>query len=174
MPSQPGKNPSIIGPFLTRRAQLADHQMLNALHDECSLPSRYARYASARKSLTTAQWSRLLHPGAGVTWVTVLRDSPETAVAVTHLLKTDHPGRGELALLIGDQYQGQGLGTWLFRLAMSTAEDDPAWRMVTATFSAYNKRARAILQRHGIYLPPVSHGAVDVTVHVRTSSGRCR
>jgi GNAT superfamily N-acetyltransferase len=149
--------------FTTRRARLHDLDAVNALHQRCSLENRYARYATPRRKLEEKEWSRLVHPAAGVTWLTTLRDSPDTAVAVTHLLKTRSPGTYELAVLIDDPRQGAGLGGRLTEQALRAAADEGC-RTVTATLGAGNRRAIAILRRRGVTIPAPDHGVIDVTI----------
>jgi GNAT superfamily N-acetyltransferase len=150
--------------FTIRRAHLGDLARVNALHHRCSLPTRYARYASGRRELKRSEFARLVHPAAGTSWLTTLRDDPETAVAVTHLLKTRAAGTYDLAVLVGDPWQDQGLGTWLTAHALSAAAEDPTCQTVTAMFAAGNRRALAILRHRNITIPAASAGVIDVTL----------
>ncbi|MFF4205573.1 GNAT family N-acetyltransferase [Streptomyces sp. NPDC001668] len=115
---------------VTRAAHYTDLPAVNALHARCSLASTYARYRCARRSLTRREWTRLVHPAAGRTWVTSPTGQPETVIAVTHLLRTSMPGVCELALLVEDAWQGQGLGTRLAAEALAAAEADASCRRV--------------------------------------------
>ncbi|WP_370132625.1 GNAT family N-acetyltransferase [Streptacidiphilus sp. EB103A] len=137
---------------------------MNALHRRCSLESRFARYASGRREVKASEFARLVHPAAGISWLTVLREDPRTAVAITHLLKTRTPGAFELAVLVGDPWQGQGLGTRLTARALEAAAADPGCLSVTAMFGAANGRALAIARRHGITIPAASAGVVEATL----------
>ncbi|MFE0369461.1 GNAT family N-acetyltransferase [Streptomyces tendae] len=151
-------------PFTTRRADLGDLARVNALHHRCSLDTRYARYASGRRELKMSEFARLVHPAAGTSWITTLRDDRETAVAVTHLLKTRTPGVFELAVLVGDPWQGRGLGSWLTDYALHSAMADPRCDAVVATFGATNRRALRILRRRDVTVPTASAGVIDVTL----------
>ncbi|MFG2211032.1 GNAT family N-acetyltransferase [Streptomyces sp. NPDC048638] len=154
-------------PFTTRRAHLGDLDLVNALHHACSLDTRYARYATPRRELKPSEFARLVHPAAGDAWITTLHDhaeGTETAVALTHLLKTSTDGLYELAVLVGDPWQGQGLGAHLTDQALAAAAADPNCRTVTAMFGASNRRALRILRRRNITIPPASGGVIDVTL----------
>ncbi|MCX4826687.1 GNAT family N-acetyltransferase [Streptomyces sp. NBC_01142] len=161
-PSEQTSEPE--SPFTTRPANLGDLARVNALHHCCSLDTRYARYASGRRELKMSEFARLVHPAAGSSWLTTLRDDPETAVALTHLLKTRTTGAYELALLVGDPWQGQGLGSWLTDRALRTAAADPNCHTVTAMFGAGNRRALRILRRRDITIPTASAGVIDITL----------
>lgn len=160
----PEHPPLTTAPFTTRRANLGDLDQVNALHHRCSLHSRYARYATGRRELKPSEFARLVHPAAGTSWLTTLQDDPGTAVAITHLLKTCSTGVFELAILIGDPWQGRGLGAELTAHALEAATDDPNCRTVTAMFGAGNRRALAILRRRGITVPTSSVGVVDAVL----------
>ncbi|MFD7553597.1 GNAT family N-acetyltransferase [Streptomyces sp. NPDC059835] len=158
-----------LPPGRTRRAHLGDLAAVNDLHHRCSLATRFARYASARRELKPSEWSRLVHPAAGATWLTTDHHDPDTVIAVTHLLKTRAPETYELALLIEDQWQGRGLGTWLTAQALRTAADEGC-RTITATFGAGNDRAAAILRRLSIAVPAPELGLIDVTLPLDSRS----
>ncbi|WP_171053379.1 GNAT family N-acetyltransferase [Streptomyces marianii] len=163
-PAPPEHTPPAPHPFTTRRARLEDLDRVNALHRRCSLESRYARYATARRELKATEFARLVHPAAGTSWLTTPQDDPDTAVAVTHLLKTRTAGTFELAILIGDPWQGRGLGSELTAHALAAAADDPDCRTVTALFGAGNRRALAILRRRRIPVPAARAGLIDVVL----------
>ncbi|MEU4077634.1 GNAT family N-acetyltransferase [Streptomyces venezuelae] len=153
--------------FTTRRAHLEDLGLVNALHHACSLDSRYARYATPRRELKPSEFARLVHPAAGDIWITTLTDGPEsteTAVALTHLLKTRTVGVYELAVLVGDPWQGQGLGARLTDQALAWAAENPNCRTVTAMFGASNRRALRILSRRNVTIPAANAGVIDVTL----------
>jgi RimJ/RimL family protein N-acetyltransferase len=125
---------------VTRTAQLADLPAVNALHARCSLATTYARYRCARRSLERREWARLVHPAAGLTWVTGPAEQPELVIAVTHLLKTGKPGVSELAVLVEDSWQGRGIGTRLATEALAAAGADPSCQRVEVLTGSDNER----------------------------------
>ncbi|WP_432156191.1 N-acetyltransferase family protein [Streptomyces sp. bgisy153] len=151
--------------FITRRARLGDLDTVNALHRRCSLDTRFARYATARRELKISEWSRLVHPAAGSTWLTVLPHAPDTAVALTHLLKTRTAHTYELAVLIEDRWQSQGLGSRLTAQALAEATAQGC-RTLTVSFGASNRRATAIMRRLGIPIPGPADGVIDISVRL--------
>ena len=54
----------------------------------------------------------------------------------------------ELAVLVDDRYQGQGMGTELYRRLVSVARDEK-FKRVVSTILAENREMRAICQKLG-------------------------
>ena len=75
-------------------------------------------------------------------------DQPEI-IAIGRLSKTRGGGNeAELAVLVDDRYQGQGLGTELYRRLISVAHDEKLKRVVSTILSE-NREMRAICQKLG-------------------------
>lgn len=153
---------------MTRPAELEDLAAVNDLHARCSLTSRFARYQSARSRIKESEFSRLLHPTAGLTWITTLMPPSPTVIAVTHLLHTSTPQVRELAVLIDDAWQGQGLGTRLVGSALNTARTDTSCRAVSVLTGADNERLLRILRRHGAVIPPAHGPTLDIMLTVES------
>jgi GNAT superfamily N-acetyltransferase len=149
---------------VTRPARPEDLAGINDLHDRCSLESRFARYQCARRSLKEAEYRYLLC--AGPAWVTVLTSEEQTVIAVTHLVQTGTPEVRELAVLIDDAWQSQGLGGRLVDTALDAARADPSCRAVSALTSSTNQRMLRILCSRGAACPPVNGPTLDITLNV--------
>jgi acetyltransferase len=78
-------------------------------------------------------------------------DQPEI-IAIGRLSKTRGGGNeAELAVLVDDRYQGQGLGTELYRRLISVAHDEKLKRVVS-TILGENREMRAICQKLGFHM----------------------
>jgi acetyltransferase len=78
-------------------------------------------------------------------------DRPEI-IAVGRLSKTRGGGNeAELAVLVDDRYQGQGIGTELFRRLISVARDEKLKRVVSTVLSE-NREMRSICQKLGFHM----------------------
>ncbi|MEU2336167.1 GNAT family N-acetyltransferase [Streptomyces sp. NPDC013172] len=126
----------------------ADHGDVSEMHARTSRESRYDRYQSARPGLTPADWSSLVRPDRGLSWVTRPSATPGTVVAVSHLMHTSTAGVGELGLLVEDTWQNAGLGSCLVRHALARA-DRLGLRAVTVMTGRSNHRMLAICRSLG-------------------------
>jgi acetyltransferase len=70
-------------------------------------------------------------------------------IAIGRLSKLrERDNEGELAVLVDDRYQGQGLGTELYRRLIAAARDEKL-RRVVSTILAENREMRAICKKLG-------------------------
>ena len=149
----------------TRPATLDDFDGVNALHERCSLQTRFARYQAARRSLRLAEFQHLTRPDRSLTWVTHPMDDPQQLVATTNLVRTTEPGAAELGIMIEDSWQSRGLGTSLVRYARAQARAFGCSSLVVMT-GADNVRILKIMSALGVTLPAVHSSTVDLTVPV--------
>ncbi|WP_206307642.1 GNAT family N-acetyltransferase [Streptomyces sp. H23] len=132
---------------LTRPAVADDHEAVNEMHAKCSLESRYARYGAARRSLSHREWATLCDRALGLTLVTVPADNPLRVVALTHLMRTSEPHVRELAVLVEDSWQGEGLGPALVSYVVGLARTvAPGCRVISASTGRSNARMLSILR----------------------------
>lgn len=150
---------------LTRPATLDDFDAVNALHERCSLQTRFARYQAARRSLRLAEFHHLTRPGRSLTWVTYPEDNPHRLVATTNLVRTTEAGAAELGNMIEDAWQSQGLGTSLVQYARTQAHAFGCSSMVVMTGSD-NVRMLKIMRSLGAARPAIHSSTVDLTVPV--------
>jgi GNAT superfamily N-acetyltransferase len=150
---------------VTRPAALDDLDALNALHERCSLETRFARYQAARTSLHLAELRYLTRPDRSLTWVTHPKDDPHKLVATTNLVRTTDRDAVELGIMIEDPWQSLGLGTALVQYARTQARAFGCSSMVVMIGSD-NVRMLKIMRGLGAPRPPIHTSTVDLTVPV--------
>ncbi|MEU3639991.1 GNAT family N-acetyltransferase [Streptomyces albogriseolus] len=150
---------------ITRPATLDDFDAVNALHDRCSLATRFARYQAARRSLRVAEFHHLTRPDRSLTWVTHPEDDPQQVIATTSLVRTTEPDTAELGIMIEDPWQNRGLGTTLAQYARAQARTLGCSLMTVMTGSD-NVRMLKIMKTLGAARPAIHSSTVDLTVPV--------
>lgn len=150
---------------VTRTATLDDFDAVNALHERCSLPTRFARYQGARRSLRIAEFHHLTRPDRSITWVTHPAGDPHQLVATTNLIRTTEAGAAELGIMIEDPWQSRGLGTSLVQYAHAQAREFGCSSMVVMTGSD-NVRMLKIMMALGADRPVIRSSTVDLTLPV--------
>ncbi|MEV0701281.1 GNAT family N-acetyltransferase [Saccharopolyspora sp. NPDC050389] len=102
-----------------RPADRADVELVSAFHERCSSAARYRRYFSPGPGLGERGLLRLLTPALGRS---LLALAPDGEVIGMGNLMYDGDS-GELALLVRDDWQRQGVGTALARKLVEQAEE---------------------------------------------------
>ena len=116
------------------------------------------RFLAAKPRFTTAELRYLTEVDGvnHIALVAVLEDDPDVLVAVARCVRLpDRPGTAEMAIVVGDPLQGQGLGRELARrladaavavgirrFAATMLGDNEAARRLMRTFSARLEEAR--------------------------------
>jgi acetyltransferase len=135
-----------------------DEPLLIKLHQALSDRSVYMRYFQPLKLSQRTAHERL-------TRICFIDYDREMALVVEHKAKDGAPeiiaigrlsklrGRdeAELAVLVDDRFQHQGMGTELYRRLITVAHDEKA-KMVVSTILAENREMRAICQKLGFTL----------------------
>ncbi len=138
-----------------------DKDMLVDALSRLSPESRYRRFFTAKPRLTPAEL-RYLTEFDGIHHYAIGAGSlDETAgygVARMVALK-DEPTTAELAVLVADELQGQGLGTLLMRRLLDAACERGIRRVYTEVL-ANNKPMRRLMEHLGLDLEVHSHGTV--------------
>lgn len=137
--------------------------------------SRYLRFQAPMPELTARQLSYLTDVDHHDHEALVALDQDERVVGVARFVRVD-PEAAEFAIVVGDEWQGRGLGTELLDRLVDRAHDEDVSRF-NATVLAENADAIHLLERLGettaqrasgpqiefeIELPPV--GTVDERV----------
>ena len=78
-------------------------------------------------------------------------DGQREIIAIGRLSKIHGRNEAELAVLVDDRWQHQGLGTELYARLIAIAKDESILRVVS-TILAENREMRAICQKHGFKL----------------------
>ena len=123
-----GPRPGSAVPEL-RRATVEDAEAVVAMHERCSYESRTRRYHVPMPKLTTRTARHLSAPAGGVSVVAAVGDAVigmATAAPWEELGSTTM----EVAVLVEDGWQGQGLGLRLLRQLVAEARDLGADRVV--------------------------------------------
>jgi acetyltransferase len=87
-------------------------------------------------------------------------DAKESILGVCRILRSPGSTRGEVAVVVGDQWQGRGIGSLLLRESLRIAED-LGMRTVWGLFDAKNKKALALAGRIGF--SPKTHPELGTT-----------
>jgi protein lysine acetyltransferase len=116
---------------------------------EFSSETLYRRFQSVR-SPTTSLMTYLFEVDYLDHFVLVLTDGVDGPVVADARFVRDaeHPEEAEIAFIVGDAYQGRGIGTFLMR-ALSVAAHDDGVRHFTARVLTDNLPMRAILNHFG-------------------------
>lgn len=96
--------------------------------------------------------------------IAVLADRPDEIVGVARWIRDpEHPDAAEAAVLVGDAFHGQGLGT-LLGLAIADAARERGIRRFTATMLEDNRAAHRLFERISQQLTVHHAGALDELV----------
>ena len=151
-----------------------DADRLVALHGRLSVQTIYQRFFSVLRRLPT-DWARYL---ARVDYerrlaLVVERDLPDgpELVGVARYEPTGEPDRAEVAFVIEDRWQGQGLGTALFGDLLAAAEARGI-RVFTADVLADNTRMLDLIARFTRVVSRRLDGGVLSLVFTREPAAR--
>ncbi|MFZ0043537.1 MAG: GNAT family N-acetyltransferase [Solirubrobacteraceae bacterium] len=126
-----------------------DGPRLRASHARLSPESRYRRFLAAKPELTPSDARYLVEIDGSdhFALVATLDDEDESIIAVTRFIRLAHdPETAEFAIVVGDDFQGQGLATeMLARLA--EAATDRGVKRFRATLLSDNVAVRKMLER---------------------------
>ncbi len=134
---------------LIRSIRADDGARLQEAYGRLSPESRYQRFLVSKPRLTSAD-ARYLVEVDGLDHVALVafdvRD-PEWIIGVARSVRRrDDPRAAELAVVVGDPFQREGLGTELVQ-RLATAARDRGIDRLTATMLAQNRAAHRLLGR---------------------------
>jgi RimJ/RimL family protein N-acetyltransferase len=120
------------------------------------------RFLAAKPSFSAAELRYLTEVDGvrHVALVAVLADDPDTLIAVArYVALPDSPDTAELAVVVGDPFQGQGLGRRLTELLADEARERGI-RRFAATMLADNRAALRLMSTFARRLERSGHGPV--------------
>jgi GNAT superfamily N-acetyltransferase len=128
----------------------ADDTALIEFHDRCSEGTRYLRFAAAKPQLrpTEAQYLCGVDDHFRGALVIIEPDDPATIHGVGRWERVG-PTEAELAFVIEDLYQGQGLGRKLIEATIERAREEGFTRLVTDVLPS-NYRMRRLARDYDL------------------------
>ncbi|MDQ4076601.1 MAG: GNAT family N-acetyltransferase [Chloroflexota bacterium] len=148
-----------------RRAGPEDVVLILAMHDRLSADTIHARYFSSYTP-SYEEIERICHlqPEEGAAWVAVAGSAGEMVVGIAYYMIThsQRPIKAEVAFLVEDAFQGQGVGQRLFRHLSSHALAQGI-HSLHAYVDASNRSMMRVFARGGFpYTSTISYGLRDV------------
>jgi RimJ/RimL family protein N-acetyltransferase len=135
-------------PLEVRPLVADDRDRLAGAFASMSAQTRYERFLGPKPRLTTAELTFLTeidHCGHEALGAFDPIDGRLVAIA-RYVSWPGEPGTADLACVVTDAWQGQGIGTLLTRRLLSLAARNGIRRLTASTFAA-NERARALLRK---------------------------
>ncbi len=128
-PVLPGVRAAPPGPAVLLRVCLSsDATRLRQLFERCTPATRYDRFHAALREIPPAYLSQVLSADPDVHDALVVEvqrldplRSPLVAIASAARVPSDRGSMVEIAVLVEDSWQGQGLGTWLLASLVTRA-----------------------------------------------------
>ena len=149
-----------------RRSNWADAPAIEAMFARCSPESRYARFLAPLDAVPPDHLSGILGaPAKNAAWVGVVRDRPDTVLALGSWSRDG--SEAELALIVEDAWQRRGIGSNLLRTIAEGAWSAGVCRL-TASVLTESKHVVRMLRS---VLGPTSARADGYVSHV--TSDRC-
>jgi len=146
---------------LIRHIEPADKARLEAALRRLSEETIRRRFLAAKPRFTASELRYLTEVDGRrhVALVAVLADDPETLVAVArYVALPDAPDTAELAVVVGDPFQRQGLGGHMTELLADEAVERGI-RHFAATLLGDNRPAQRLMRRFSRRLESSGHGA---------------
>jgi RimJ/RimL family protein N-acetyltransferase len=133
-----------------RPIRASDELPLRTAYANLSPESKYRRFLAAKPRLTSADTRYLVRGVDGydhVALVATLADDSDCIIGVARFVRQDDdPSLGELAIVVADSYQRQGLGSELMRRLAGRADAVGVTRLRGTTL-AENRAAHRLLRR---------------------------
>lgn len=150
-----------------RPIQTDDGPRLSLAYEHLSPQTKYRRFLAVKPRLTEGDVRYLTGADGNdhVALVATPEDDPKLIIAVARFVRlSEDPGAAELAIVVGDPYQGEGLGTELLGRLADAAMARGIGRL-KATVLADNVPVHRLL-RHGVarerHLGPIDEVEVEL------------
>ena len=134
----------------------ADETALIAFHERCSEDTRYLRFATAKPQLRRAEAQHLCgvdDPSRGAL-VVIESDDPEDIHGVGRWERVDC-AEAEVAFVVEDAHQGQGLGRKLVDVTIARAHAEGFTRLVADVLRS-NHRMQHLAREYGLAIAELS------------------
>ena len=147
--------------FQVRAIESDDFEREREFVEGLSPRTAYLRLLSPRKpSIEELQrWTRINRPREGAVVATISIDGRERQTGVARYVMEGSDGEAEFAIVIGDAWQGQGLGTQLLSALIDLARKSGVRRLIGSTLSE-NRGMLGLARRFGFKLSREAGGAI--------------
>jgi GNAT superfamily N-acetyltransferase len=147
--------------ILIRPPTPADGPAIEAMFARCSVESRYARFLAPLPMIPAGHLARILTPCTGnKAWVGVAKDDPNTVVALGSWSRLGSDA--ELALIVEDSWQRQGIGSKFLKMLAQQAWSAGVCRLTASVLT----ESRHVLRMLRAVLGPTSTRLDGYVSHV--------
>ena len=157
--------------LLVRPLEPSDREPYLRAFERLSPDTRYARFAGAKPSLSSAEIRYLVevdhHDHEAL--VAYDRDGEVAAVGRYVALEGD-AGTAEVAITVADRWQGRGIGPRVLELIVCRAREEGLSRLVATVLPA-NRRAVRALAKAGFGHPRYADGFIHLHTDIATTQG---
>jgi RimJ/RimL family protein N-acetyltransferase len=155
-------------PLVMRPIAPDDRRRLALAFERLSAASRMQRFLAAKPRLSAAELTYLtdIDHRTHEAFVAVDTEQDRIVGVARYAPEPDDPGTADLAFVVADEWQGQGIATMLTARLVRRAEENGVERLTAATF-ADNGPARALLRGLGFRTVGIGAGVIDLELRLR-------
>jgi RimJ/RimL family protein N-acetyltransferase len=145
-----------------------DRERLATAFERLSKLSRMQRFLAPKPRLSATELTYLtqIDHRAHEALVAVDPSGDRIVGVARYASEPDEPGTADLAFVVADEWQGQGIATMLTAQLIRHAEANGVERLTAATF-ADNRPARAVLRGLGFRTSGIGASVVDLELRLR-------
>jgi RimJ/RimL family protein N-acetyltransferase len=177
MPAEATVTTSYGVPLVMRQIAPEDRPRLALAFERLSDSSRLRRFLTPKPRLSGAELTYLTEIDHRTHEALVAVDTAQDRIVgvARYAPEPDEPGTADLAFVVADEWQGQGIATMLTARVVRLAEENAVERL-TATTLADNRPARAVLRGLGFRTVAIGGGVLELELRLRQppAAGRSR
>ncbi len=146
-----------------------DAPLFEALFDSLSRSSIYNRFFSPVKTLTRKMlvgYTQIDYDRQ-IALVAIEEDPDDRMLGVSRIIRTTGDRTAEFSVLVGDPWQGKGIGAVLLKRCLQVAKDQGI-RRVWGTVLAANTQMLALARKLGFEIHSPAAGEVEVRIDLET------
>ena len=146
-----------------------DAPLFEALFDTLSKSSIYNRFFSPVKSLTRKMlvgYTQIDYDRQ-IALVALEEDESSRMLGVSRVIRTTGDRKAEFSVMVGDPWQGKGIGAVLLKRCLQVAKDQGV-RYVWGTVLPENKQMLALARKLGFDVDYPAQGEVEVRIDLET------